>query len=84
MDSSNNLNLQGQGQGTTGDALEWYKKQWQPNSVPYTPPSYVPPSHPCPSCGHCPTCGRGGYHQHPWYQPYEYPQTTWITCELRG
>lgn len=28
-------------------------------------------SHPCPSCGHCPTCGRGGYYMRPWpyYQP---------------
>lgn len=28
-------------------------------------------SHPCPSCGHCPSCGRGGYlRTWPYYQPY--------------
>lgn len=27
--------------------------------------------HPCPSCGHCPTCGRGGYGFWP-YRPYPY------------
>lgn len=43
---------------------------------------------PCPSCGHCPTCGRGGHQAHPWaipmpyyptypYQPYWGP--TWIS-----
>lgn len=25
---------------------------------------------PCPSCGHCPTCGRGGYQ---WFWPAAYP-----------
>lgn len=24
---------------------------------------------PCPSCGHCPTCGRGGHQAYPYYQP---------------
>lgn len=45
--------------------------------------------HPCPSCGHCPTCGRGGYTVAPYpywprpYGPYWYggttaaPQMTW-------
>lgn len=27
---------------------------------------------PCPSCGHCPTCGRGGFHTYP-YNPWGYP-----------
>jgi len=32
---------------------------------------------PCPSCGHCPTCGRGLYpQQYPFYQP-TYIGTTW-------
>lgn len=27
-------------------------------------------SHPCPSCGYCPLCGRGGgIYTHPYYQP---------------
>lgn len=25
---------------------------------------------PCPSCGHCPTCGRGGQTYTPGYYPY--------------
>ena len=29
---------------------------------------------PCPSCGHCPTCGKGGYYGQPY--PY-YPQSPW-------
>jgi hypothetical protein len=29
---------------------------------------------PCPSCGHCPTCGRGGWGTLPWY-PYPYVPT---------
>jgi len=44
--------------------------------------------HPCPSCGHCPTCGRGGYGLNPYspwwgYQPtpFVYPvgEITWTT-----
>jgi hypothetical protein len=32
-------------------------------------------SRPCPSCGHCPTCGRGGYYTQPYWPsyPYSYP-----------
>jgi len=26
------------------------------------------PAHPCPSCGYCPTCGRGLWH--PWRHDY--------------
>lgn len=36
--------------------------------------------HPCPSCGHCPTCGRSGYGTYPWYPTPYYPWwqgTTW-------
>lgn len=33
--------------------------------------SYKTYPQPCPSCGHCPTCGRGGYFQ-PYYNPYPY------------
>jgi hypothetical protein len=31
----------------------------------------IPPQpQPCPSCGHCPTCGRGRvYPNHPWTNP---------------
>jgi hypothetical protein len=32
--------------------------------------------HPCPSCGHCPSCGRGGWGTYPWrVYPYQYPYT---------
>lgn len=53
-----------------------------------TPASYqVQVPKPCPSCGHCPTCGRGAaslspspwwpYQPSPWWQvPYYYPQIT--------
>ena len=27
---------------------------------------------PCPSCGHCPTCGRSGYQVIPWISPQPY------------
>lgn len=30
---------------------------------------------PCPSCGHCPTCGRGGHQAHPWTIPMPYYPT---------
>ena len=37
---------------------------------------------PCPACGHCPTCGRGGHQLVPYnpWQPYypPYPQPVWI------
>lgn len=47
----------------------------------------------CPSCGHCPTCGRGGHHLAPWvvpmpspypwhyYQPYYHNLPYQVTCE---
>lgn len=38
---------------------------------------------PCPACGYCPACGRGGNRfapyqpwQEPWYPPY--PQPIWV------
>lgn len=43
---------------------------------------------PCPGCGRCPTCGRGGYpypyNPYPWYPYYPYrsdqiPTITWGT-----
>ena len=44
----------------------------------YAPQHLAPlPARPCPCCGYCPHCGRGGYQsQRPWYQyypPYSYP-----------
>lgn len=47
---------------------------------------------PCPSCGHCPTCGRGGHQVAPWVIPMPYVQpypwwqqpwygTTTVICE---
>ncbi len=27
---------------------------------------------PCPACGHCPTCGRGGHQVAPWVVPMPY------------
>lgn len=52
---------------------------------------------PCPSCGHCPTCGRGGlgaypypYYPMPWYQrpwwetPTAQPQVTWGYYDATG
>lgn len=47
-------------------------------------PPYFPPPAPCPSCGHCPTCGRGGHYPTPfpittpWWNPFIYgsSQTT--------
>ncbi len=38
------------------------------------PPTRV--ESPCPACGYCPHCGRGGYHTYPWYQPPYYTNTT--------
>lgn len=29
-------------------------------------------SRPCPSCGHCPTCGRGARAREYWWTPYPY------------
>jgi hypothetical protein len=29
----------------------------------------------CPSCGHCPTCGRGGHQVAPWVVPTPYYPT---------
>ena len=31
---------------------------------------------PCPSCGHCPTCGRGGVPSG-WYKPYYPVSSPW-------
>lgn len=28
---------------------------------------------PCPSCGHCPCCGRGRQNPYQWYPPHTYP-----------
>ena len=28
---------------------------------------------PCPRCGYCPYCGRGGYYPAPYYLRYTYP-----------
>ncbi len=40
---------------------------------------------PCPSCGHCPTCGRGGYHTQPNYWPYwHYYQPSYTICNTSG
>jgi hypothetical protein len=45
---------------------------------------------PCPSCGHCPTCGRRWHHLAPWaipmpnyYQPYYQPYQVWCGTETR-
>ena len=38
--------------------------------------TFTPPMRPCPACGHCPCCGRGGYGVQPYYPPI-YPQPTW-------
>ena len=41
-------------------------------------------SKPCPSCGHCPTCGRGGHQvapwlpYTPWYRPYQIGRPVWM------
>ena len=32
---------------------------------------------PCPSCGHCPTCGRGGYYGAPYPYWRSVPYPTW-------
>lgn len=48
----------------TGDP-SWY----------YRPNGWYQVNHPCPSCGHCPTCGRGGY-----MGPYPtYPYPVWVS-----
>ena len=31
----------------------------------------------CPNCGHCPTCGRGGYQTYPYTRPWEYSWVYW-------
>ena len=38
---------------------------------------------PCPHCGYCPTCGRGGYNAYPWYPaPWRpYPYVTWSATQ---
>ena len=42
-----------------------------------------PHPQPCPSCGRCPTCGRGGYFTQPYpypyypYYPQPYPNYPW-------
>jgi hypothetical protein len=41
--------LEGQRKTNT---LDNYRNGWYPNAWPYQ-------AQPCPSCGHCPTCGRG-------------------------
>jgi hypothetical protein len=34
-------------------------------------PNYIPaPLQPCPSCGRCPHCGKGGYDTRPHWNPY--------------
>jgi len=53
----------------------------------YGPFTTMAPAHaqPCPSCGHCPTCGRGGRqavpYYYPWWQqpfnPWPEPHITW-------
>ncbi len=43
--------------------------------------------HPCPACGHCPTCGRGGYIAYPpYYVPYPQPvpYIYWGTKTITG
>lgn len=57
--------------------IDWQKGQnWagDPNYAPWNKP------HACPSCGHCPCCGRGGYQQ-PYYPNYPYyvPPITWTS-----
>lgn len=45
--------------------------------------TFTPVQHPCPRCGYCPHCGRGGfqpwpvgpYWPWPWYTPYPYTVT---------
>jgi hypothetical protein len=43
---------------------------------------------PCPSCGHCPTCGRGGYQAAPlwywWPHPTPYPPTPFWSINPTG
>ena len=63
----------------TADFVQQYREMaqnWQKGTAQYVPsgPWNVPP--PCPSCGRCPTCGKGGYQTRPTW-PY-YPGTTWI------
>jgi hypothetical protein len=66
---------------TTAELVEVYKhaQNQSPNDNSYTPP-YADPIYPapypnypiyptpCPGCGRCPCCGRGGHY----YQPFIY------------
>ncbi len=52
--------------GELDDLKKWAEIQNKNQMYTYREPYHT---HPCPSCGHCPTCGRGGYWQTP-YQPY--------------
>lgn len=60
-------NIQAQG------SIDWSQFQQNPLDTQsggqannfYQYPYYQHPA-PCPSCGHCPTCGRGGYRTQPW------------------
>ncbi len=44
------------------DAVEWIKKFQETQQK-----DWQRPARPCPDCGRCPTCGRGGWHTRPYY-----------------
>lgn len=47
------------------------------NQLQHVAGSFTPaPVQPCPSCGHCPTCGRRGWNQGPVW--YTWPNGTWV------
>jgi hypothetical protein len=54
--------------------------QWSAQREQTSPQNYAgnycvpqPIQQPCPNCGHCPCCGRGGYHAQPLWPGYPSP-----------
>lgn len=65
---------------TTMDQLEQFKKDWQVYIAKQPQPEssgfiqhYPRQGHPCPSCGYCPHCGRGGNYWEPYKTTYSTP-----------
>jgi hypothetical protein len=79
------METSGYAQTTAGTGLKDSDVQWYDLSDKLRKAQETHNKSTCPSCGHCPTCGRGGYHW-PWptypsipYSPYypSYPYITW-------